>query len=57
MTDIDERGIESGHNFTHFAEIDVANGETRLRHLLAEFNELAVFTERNVNLGGCYIYN
>ena len=51
VTDIDERGIESGHNFTHFAEVDVADGKARLRHLFSEFDEFAILAERNVDLG------
>ena len=57
MANIDEGRIESRHNLTHLAQIDIAHGKTRLALLLIQLNEDLIFTQGDRYLGRSNVYN
>ena len=57
VPDIDESGVEAGHDLADFPQIDVAHGESRFAFLLVQLDELLVFEQGDGDLVGCYVYD
>lgn len=55
VTDIDECGIQPGHNFPNLAQVDVAHRKTAFATLLVQLHELFVFDKGDGYFGGGYV--
>ena len=51
MTNIDERGVKSGHNLAYLAKIDIADSKTCLCYILAKFNQYLILAQSDRYIG------
>lgn len=51
VADIDETGVEAGHEFSDFADENVADGEVVVGFLVVNFDQSASFHERDFYAG------
>ena len=55
MPDVDERGIQTGHDLAYLAQIDISHREARLTLLLIELYQHFVFSQRNRDFSRGYV--
>ena len=54
---VDECRVESGHDLTYLAQVDIPHGETRLALLLVELDQHLIFAQSNGYLSGTDVYD
>ena len=57
MTYVHKSGIHAGHQFLHFADIQVTYGETGIRFLCMQFHQFLVLQQSNLYTLRIDIYN
>ena len=55
VSDVDERGIQTGHDLANLAQIDISHREARLTLFLVELDEHLVFGQRNGDFSRGYV--
>ena len=56
-TDVDEGGIQPGHDLAHLAQIDVSDGKTTLTLLFIELDQDLILGLGNGDFRLCYVNN
>ena len=57
IPDVDERGVQAGHDLLDFPQVDVADGVSRLALFLVQLDQLLVLEQGDGDLAGGYVDN
>jgi len=57
IPDVDERGVQAGHDLLDFPQVDVADGVSRLAFFLVQLDQLLVLEQGDGDLAGGYVDN
>ena len=57
IPDVDERGVQAGHDLLDLPQVDVADGIPRLALFLVQLDQLLVLEQGDGDLAGGYVDN